>query len=194
MENMHGVMPFYFTKSKNESGTVAIAENIAPARKPIELPPKNDDEELIEYVIAVKPNLPDGRENPIEYFTIAGESFQKRVYPPEASLAENQNKNFPPGLVTRYYTKRQADIILKAADRMHKVKQRNNNNWHEGSDEPDVFPAEKINLKDIIIIVPCAEFGMPAPKFFEKKEPEVEESVEAEINEQVYKAQAKRKK
>lgn len=194
MENMQGIMPFYFTGDKTKSGTVAPTENIAPAREPLKLPEKKDNEDLIEYVIAVKPVLPDGRENPIEYFTIGGESFQKRVYPPDASLASNQNKQFQPGLVTRFYTKRQAEALLKAADREQRVKQRNNNNWEEGSDEPEVFPAEKINLKDIIVLVPRNKFGGPDPSFFDEKEAQVEESVEDELNAQVYKAQTKRKK
>ena len=88
------------TKTESKVGSI---------RSVVALPAVELGEAVCEYVTAVK------SDSPIEYFTIFGMNFEKKVLPNEASLLENQAKYFEYGVLSRQLTERQVEAIQNRA-------------------------------------------------------------------------------
>jgi len=93
-----------------------------------------------QYVCAINPD------SPFSYLTVGGIDFQKRVLPPEASLTENDGKQFDYGYLVREFSENQIEAIFNRA----KEKE-----CQYRSDDGEILNS---NVADHIILVPVEEF------------------------------------
>jgi len=83
--------------------------NVIEPRKPAELTPATDEDELIPYITALKQDCP------IESATLIGVAFHKKVFPVESGYARNQDKPYMPQLLCRLLTETQVEEFTKRA-------------------------------------------------------------------------------
>jgi len=174
----------YFSKPTG----VAPVKDLEKPRDRFIMPSAGDDPQF-EYVLAVRPDAP------FEFITIGGECFPKKIYPPEASLVTNQDKRYDAGVLVRMLTEKQASALkTRAKTFVKKIGSRQNPDWKPDSEEPEYFPAYKINALDYIILSKKEEFD-PIKTFYVPQgpaEPEKDESEKAE--EAIYNTQGKQKR
>lgn len=78
--------------------------------RPFLIPFPQTSETAFDYVCTLK------NDSPIEYYTLGGITFAKRIYPNEKSLAENQEKVYSHGIPTVKLTPSQYAAMQKEID------------------------------------------------------------------------------
>lgn len=136
--------------------TINKIQGIRQHRKPFELPVRAEGEQLYDYVMGIKP------ESEVEYLTIGGMNFEKRVLPNCASFISEQEKYHEPRLIARPFTEKQAKAILERAEELEievPAIQNLKYNGNGNSDEPEYLPAKFVKASDIIVFCKVNEYN-----------------------------------
>lgn len=153
--------------------------------------PDTAGEPTRDYVCTVKPD------SPIESLTLLGIDFHKRVFPKAMGYRENEGKYFEPGVIARPLTEKQVTALRDRAEETDIAWTDRNGIRHQGRASDIMVLVEKEKYNPMVISQVRAGEQPQHPKDLEvaaeaakKKEQELEP---ANIKEQLYEAQRKRK-
>lgn len=106
---------------------------------------------------------------PIEYVTLGGINFEKKVLPPDASLTENAGKQFFPRRIVRLFTEKQAKAIREEAEKhIIFLPRRKNPSAEKDFSQPAFLQEAQCFLSEFLICEPLD--GFDERKALQKKE------------------------
>ena len=122
-------------------------------RTPFVLPDRGTDE-VFDYVTAIK------MDSEVEYLTIAGINFEKKVMPNSASFVSEQEKFHMPKILCRQLTEKQAKAIAERAKEVDiEIPMRQNLRFGQYPDEPEYMPGRNVKASDVIVLCKVSEYG-----------------------------------
>ena len=167
-----------------KSGGINLKGAMQQLRKAFALPEKAQEEQTFDYITGIRPDAE------IEYLTIAGMNFEKRVMPNAASYITEQEKYHEPRIIARPLTEKQAKAIMERAEEIEiEIPVRQNLAYNGKNDEGEYLPAKTIKASDVIILCKASEYNPISIQSTQREDLLKKEEKVENVREEMYKAQ-----